>query len=201
MGRKLIISLILSAVFCSVSIVYAMSSAPSIKNIEITAEPFAPGTYKTYKNDDLGYSFKYPRDWYLNGYEKFGFYYYILSNRENRTSKVLSENETFEVEIYETSLLDHGRQSKENIIRKISEQKDSIKYFKEINVLGGTVYLVRGSAPMVMGDVDFGYLYLIDRKDENGKKLNYLIEFLSIELSKEHEREYMRVLRSIEIFN
>jgi len=201
MSKRIWMSVILFTVFCALSPVYAMGSAPPPKNQEIATETFTPGAYKIYKNDELGFSFKYPKEWYLNRYEKLGFYYYILSNRESRISKSLSEDEIFEIEIYETRLPDRGQQTKGNIIKKISEGLDSIKYFKEINVKEGTVYLVRGSSTMIIGDADFGYLYLIDKKDESGEKSNYLIEFFPTELSKKHEKEYLRILRSVEIFN
>lgn len=197
MNKKIIASAILILIVFSLSVVYAILTPQGVIN-----KASAYKGYKTYKNKELGFSFKYPKNWYFNKYEKQGFYYYILSNRENRTStSSLSENEVIEMEIYETRLPDHGQQTKGNIIRKISEGLDSIKYFKEINIKGGTVYLVRGSSTMVIGEADFGYLYLIDKKDENDGRCNYLIEFFPAKLSKKHEKEYLQMLRSVEVFN
>ena len=120
MNKKMYLLIILFAVFCSLSVVYAMGAAPPAKTQEISSEAFAPGTYKIYKNDDLGFSFKYPKEWYLTRYEKLGFYYYYLSNLA-KPGLPSSENEVVRIKIFETRLPDHEVQTKEEIIKKAIE--------------------------------------------------------------------------------
>jgi len=196
MNKKMYLLIILFAVFCSLSVVYAMGAAPPAKTQEISSEAFAPGTYKIYKNDDLGFSFKYPKEWYLTRYEKLGFYYYYLSNLA-KPGLPSSENEVVRIKIFETRLPDHEVQTKEEIIKKAIEGLESVKYFKEINVEGGVVYLVRGSSTMTIGDTDFGYMCLPGDEE----KSTHLIEFSPNEISKKYEREYFKMLKSIKIFH
>lgn len=140
--------------------VFAMSTAPSVRNQEITAEAFAPGTYKTYKNDDLSYSFKYPKGWYLTETPKGwrgGALEFELTNYNPHKEPKIAFEERAEISgfIVRDSYNTPPKDTKEIINRIIKNYQDANKYnstegynIREINkveIKNGIVFFVKGT--------------------------------------------------------
>lgn len=160
MVKKIIVLTILSIVLYMLSSTYAMGFAPLPKSQNFTSEPFAPGTYKTYKNGDLGYSFKYPKGWYLTetpkGWRGGALEFEITNYNPHKEPKIaIEERADISGFIVQDSDSTPPNNSKEIINRIIKNYQDANKYnsyegynIREINKLevkNGAVFYVKGT--------------------------------------------------------
>jgi len=206
MNKRLVVLAILLIGFCLLSIVYAMGgSAPSTK--EIAIETFAPGTYKTYKNDFLGFSFKYPKDWFIEEpppAKRSSPMAVHLTNFDFNKMPTIPEEKQFDV----TCSADQNYYEEAKAIKNIHERMfyvadrvfrglgvKRVGILEEINVKGGKFYLVRtiGIGTGKKGKkCDIGLTYLT--KEEN----EFLIRFFPYQIP--DRGTYLKIIRSSEIY-
>jgi len=202
MFNKMIVAVSLFVVFCSLSAVYAMSSAPLIKKIEITAESFAPGTYKIYKNNELGFSFKYPKNWYIDEVAKGGWSFWKLYNFDPQ----IGEADMLKEDIVDITISATGFPSanlKKEDIRDYFKGDNPSKPIKEMVIKGGKLYFIQESLGAVGNGkkFDLAYLYLLNAISEGDKSWDYVVRFLPFRVGEKYQSEYFKLLRSIEIIN
>jgi len=205
-SKKIWASAILFTVLCALSPVYAMDSAPPPKDQEIAAKMFAPGTYKTYKNNELGFSFKYPKNWYLNVVDE-GFLLCELTNFDPEIGLAgIPEEKLVDITISATrfpdTLFPDTGLKNEKAIRDYFSGYNSSKPVREMDVKGGKVYLIKKSLGAIGGgkEFDLAYLYFSNIKDDKNN-WDYVIRFLPFRLGNKYRDEYFKLLRSIEIIN
>jgi len=193
--------LILFLALCILSPIYAMGSTPPAKKQESTVESFAPGTYKTYKNDDLGFSFKYPKDWFIVDIDpsKPSVMSIWLTNFDVNEMPNIPEEKQFEITCVagEDSRSDPTRSGVSYMIRNHLENSG----VKEIGrseifaIKGNKIYLIRtiGIGTGKKGkEYELAVTYLSNKKDK------YLVVFSPYRIP--DGKIYLQILRSTEIY-
>jgi hypothetical protein len=165
-------------------------------------ETFAPGTYKVYKNDELGFSFKYPKEWYLEDVNS-GSMLCQLSNFDPDIGLAgISEDKLVDITISATRFPYSGLKNKK-AIRDYFSGYSSSRLVREMNIKGGRVCLIKKSLGAVGEgrEFDLAYLYLPKIKDAKNNYWDYVIRFLPFRLGNNYRDEYFKLLMSIEIIN
>jgi hypothetical protein len=217
---KLIVFLFLLMVVCLLSIAYLIGvRAPSTK--EAANETFAPGTYKTYINGELGFSFKYPKQWFLvetpKGLRGGTLLLDLLNYDPNNEPNIgIEEESDIVISIWQDSgsiPLNIARDKKKRIISHYSEANKyagsevyKIKTVDTFKVKGGELFRVRGQCqpyklPAKEYDSWLLYLHLKNgtayfRELEQGVSANAIIE-ISAKLAPQDQDAYRKMLGSI----
>ena len=222
MSKKLAVCVVLFSVLCPLSISYAMGSAPIIKESRVTAEAFASGTYKIYKNNDLGYSFKYPKKWYLEetpAYRRGGALEFELANFDwhKESYPPMEERVLISGFIWRDTNDAFPRNSDEIITRIIKNhqevtksnpfEKYDIKEIDKFEVVNGTVFHVTGKQShykekdskydvwVIYFHLKNGSLYFRDLTKMTPANL-----MVAIFPAESDEETFMRIMKSIIIY-
>jgi len=160
--------------------------------------------YKTYKNNELGFSFKYPKQWYLEEtprqliQDNRGALLFDLINFDPNKETELPSNKLTQIDCnyFEDQIKAsiNAVNSTERIKSKIKKNM-KIEKIEQLKIKRGIVLLAAGY-PYNEGikghKYEVAYLYLA------GKKGRYILEFFPHNLA--DRGEYLRFLKSIEMF-
>ena len=163
--------------------------------------------YKTYKNKELGFSFKYPGNMYLRIVNE-GFILAELTNYDPRKGVAVAQKENiFDVylKLYDNQI-NKDLAPSEYLLKKLNDPSswNIVKIIDEIPVDGGMVYLthVKSNSYGEINKInDFypAYLFFSSGGEISGKKKHHMLEIFPFSYSKENENKYIGILKSIKM--
>ena len=197
MNKTLVIFLVFSVVFCSAFIVLASGNLVPSTN-EIICETFTPGTNNTYRNDDLGISFKYPRKWFIEKLPHSTMSVW-LTNYDSYKISSLPDMKKYKISCIAYQDIEDGINTAEDRLFIMANKEFGGRSGKIngtvgwIKVRGGKIYLIR----VVRAD-DLNKQYEVGIMYISNKKHKYLVYFFPYQVP--NREAYLRILKSVEMY-